>query len=65
MHLYTKFWFFEVLPSLNLQDHESGDSVLLSSNLTVNGAFPDVGYAENAVIEGTDFAGRSKTSKTK
>jgi hypothetical protein len=37
--------------------------VLLSSNLTVNGAFSDVEYAENAAIEGTDFAGRYKRQK--
>ncbi len=63
VYLCTEFWFFEVLPSPNLQDHELGDPVLLSSNLTVNGAFPDVGYAENAAIEGTNFAGRYKRQK--
>lgn len=63
VYLSTEFWLFEVLPSPNLQDHELGDPVLLSLNFTVNDAFPDAGYAENATVEGTNFAGRYKRQK--
>jgi len=44
-----------VLPSPNFQAQEVGLLVLLSVNVTVNGAFPDVGNAEKAA---TGFFGR-------
>ncbi len=48
-------WLFslEVVPSPKLHFHFSGKPVLLSVNLTFNGAFPEVVDAENAA---TGFA---------
>jgi len=53
-----KYWcsglfFLEVIPSPKLHFHFSGKPVFLSVKTTVNGAFPEVGDAENAA---TDFA---------
>jgi hypothetical protein len=42
----------EVAPSPKFHNHEAGDPVLLSVNVTVKGAFPEIGEAENAETGG-------------
>jgi len=44
----TGFLSVEVFPSPKFHLHEAGDPVLLSVKLTLSGADPEVGYAENA-----------------
>ena len=41
-----------MVPSPKSQIQEVGDPVLLSVNVTANGAFPDMGDAENAATGG-------------
>ena len=48
LYVCTGFLAVEYVPSPKLHFHEVGDPVLLSVNVTFNGAFPEVGDAENA-----------------
>ena len=50
VYVCTGFLVVEEVPSPKFHLHEVGDPVLLSVNCTFNGAFPEVGDAENAPI---------------
>ncbi len=53
LYVYVGLCFVEVFPSPKFHFQEVCDPVLLSIKVTVNGAFPEVGFAENAA---TGFA---------
>jgi hypothetical protein len=46
------FWEVDVPPSPNVQDHDVGEPLELSVNVTVRGAVPDVGEPVNDATGG-------------
>jgi hypothetical protein len=46
VYLCVVFCLAEVVPSPKFHFHEVGEPVLVSLKVTVNGAFPEVGFAE-------------------
>lgn len=52
LYVWSVFCCVEVPPSPKAQFHEAGEPVLLSVNVTLNGAFPEVFDTEKAATGG-------------